>query len=218
MGLIKGKIKNVDKLVNKDISERAALKSSWSGWYVPKDDTFIYFDYANHANFMYEYWYRESRSMKGEYNVMEPARCASMKKLFKKYAEKIKKYMGKKGNQSATYPDFYHFGWLRINVQTGLMTITHNDVDDKYIKNFVLWASKMGIKITKRIEIFNTKTKNTTNITPEEYENYEAVMNNKNLQGDLIDKVRTHMFGPGVYTDEKITFMDFVSYLLSEGI
>ena len=213
-----GKIKNVVQ-IDKDFLGDANLKSQFSGWYLPSENTLIYFGFAMHTVFMTNYWPARQGWLPQDGEKQD--KSYYINKTDKKFNNIVKKYKKAllktyKGELHADYSDFYKLGWMRVNLYHNELTLTYWNGNQTAAKNFLIWAVREKLKI-KMTTVHDTNSNDTTYLSKEQLEN---VANNPDAVAgaDVIDKVRTRMFGPGVYTDEKITFMAFINYLLSEGI
>ena len=205
----------IDKFIKLKISSDVKITQDWSGWYLPKENALIYFEYAGHVMFMYNFWPalpiipRPGKQEKG-INMTDPG----LKKITKKYTKDVVKNYDKE-QRRAEYKDFYNLGWIRVNLHHGQMNVTFEEENKHALKNLLLWVTD-NLSNVKSIDIVNEKTHTSTHLNKDEIKNFRSRSSDEISGGDIIDKVRTQMFGPGFYVDDITTFEDFVKFLLNE--
>jgi hypothetical protein len=220
---VNGKIKKIVKVKTPAMmSDDCKLKQMFSGWYIPKESTLIYFNFAYHRRWMNKFWPCLTAREIDNMGLTEPVikeKDKGTDKIIKKYKDKIKKLKDFKWDGingiNVDYDDLYALGWMRINLHGGELTITHDSKNTDAAKNLLLWCSEQKMLVSSAT-IYDNSHYTSIDLTGEEFKELAATINTKNVTGDLIDQVRNQMFGPGFYTDEKITFADVVNFLLEK--
>jgi len=220
---VDGKIKKIVKVKTPAMmSDSAKLKQSFSGWYIPKESMLIYFNFGYHRRWMNRFWPGLNARDVASRGLTEPAikeKDKGTDKIIKKYKDKIKKLKDFKWDGlnavNVDYEDLYALGWMRINLYSKELTITHDSKNPDAAKNLLLWCSEQKMPVFSAT-IYDNSHYTSIDLTGEEFKQLSATINTKNVTGDLIDQVRNQMFGPGFYTDEKITFADVVNFLLEK--
>ena len=113
-----------------------SANSFFSGWYVPKQDSLVMFRYAGHDKFMKEYFSQPFSEVKGDASEL---------------IEYMRNTIGKKEKWSVTSNDFYKNGWVRVNNNHGVMSMTSFSIGKKAVlsvwDSIKQWAKSLNLEV-----------------------------------------------------------------------
>jgi len=169
------------------------LNKEFSAWYVPLNDTFIYFPFAKHTKFM-ELYFPFINYEDKKLQIMIPNDKTDH--IIGHYKNDIGKQLKKDHETKTSYTTLYSLGWVRVNITNDQAAITYNNKADKKNINKCIIYLKQNIKQDFVLKIENIDNKNDYRTIKKSEINDNPTSNNST---DVIDVVRNRKFGLNSY-------------------
>lgn len=175
------------------------LTTDFSAWYIPYNNTIVYFAYAGHQRFMKQYLPNMDYSTK-EMTIEDHDR--KFEPILKHYYKDIVDLLKRWNENYVSYIILYKLGWIRLNMngETDRGNITYSEKADENEVDKLLMYLKQNNKNNFEVEVDNRDKNGFIKIKKDEIPDSSQ---NNIVKGKIADVSRNRLFGPKDYSYPK---------------